>query len=151
VSKTLQALWHGEITPVAQDPSKATFAPPLTKQDGRIDWARPPEEIYNQIRGVQPWPRAFTLFRRKTCGIWAKPLSPPQIHAASGRELVSGEPGSKAAPPGTIELVPPMVLVRCGEGGGLRLEFVQIEGRKRITAQEFANGERLTPGERFGT
>ncbi len=149
VSKTLQALSRGEITPVAQDPSKATLAPPLTKQDGRIDWARSPERIYNQIRGVQPWPGAFSEFRGKQCRIWGKPLSPPQIPAASGREPVSGGPGSKV-PPGTIENVPPMVLVRCGERGGLRLEFVQMEGRKRINAQEFANGARLTPGEHFG-
>jgi methionyl-tRNA formyltransferase len=136
VAKTLRELSQGRLTPVPQDHSRATFAPPLKKEDGRIDWSRSPLHTYNQIRGLEPWPGAFTTFRAKTCRIWGRPVS------------LAEAPG-KFPPPGTIEPSPSAVVVRCGEGEGLRLEFVQMEGRKRVTAREFVNGARLPPGERF--
>ena len=131
---TLRGLASRSITPVAQDNSQATFAPPLKKEDGRIDWSLPARVIYNRIRGFQPWPGAFTLFRGKQCAIWGKP-------AANGF----------AGVPGAIRVDGGEVYVACGDGGALRLEFVQIAGRKRITAREFANGARLAPGEGFGS
>jgi methionyl-tRNA formyltransferase len=130
---TLRRLASGSITAVPQDNSQATFAPPLKKEDGRIDWSLPARVIYNRIRGFQPWPGAFTLFRRKQCGIWGRP-------AASGF----------AGAPGAIRVDAGEVYVACGDGSALRLEFVQLEGRKRITTREFANGVRLVEGEKFG-
>jgi methionyl-tRNA formyltransferase len=133
IVETLLGLASGSLTPVAQDNSQATFAPPLKKEDGRIDWALPARVIYNRIRGFQPWPGAFTLFRGKQCAIWGRP-------AASGF----------AGVPGAIRVDGGEVYVACGDGSALRLEFAQIGGRKRITAREFANGARLAPGEGFG-
>lgn len=130
---TLRELASGSITPLPQDNSQATFAPPLKKEHGRIDWACPVRVIYNRIRGFQPWPGAFTLFRGKQCAIW-------------GRAAASG----LAAAPGEIRVDSGEMFVACGEGTALRLEFVQLEGRKRITALEFANGARLASGEGFG-
>jgi methionyl-tRNA formyltransferase len=134
IVETLRGLASGSLTPVAQDHSQATFAPPLNKEDGRIDWSLPAGVIYNRIRGFQPWPGAFTLFRGKQCAIGGRP-------AASGF----------AGTPGTIRVDGGEVYVACGDVSGLRLEFAQLEGRKRITAREFANGARLAPGEGFGT
>ena len=134
IVETLRGLAGGLITPVAQDNSQATFAPPLKKEDGRIDWSLPARVIYNRIRGFQPWPGAFTLFRGKQCAIWGKP-------AASGF----------AGMPGAIRFDGGEVHVACGDGSAFRLEFVQIEGRKRITAREFVNGARLVEGERLGS
>lgn len=131
---TLRGLASGSITSVAQDNSQATFAPPLKKEDGRIDWGSPARVIYNRIRGFQPWPGAFTLLRGKQCAIWGTP-----------------EENRFAGAPGTIRLDHGEVYVACGHGSALRLEFVQLEGRKRITAREFVNGARLAPGEGFGT
>jgi len=152
VAKTLVELSRSEIIPAPQDPSKATFAPPLKKEDGRIDWSLSAVRTYNQIRGLQPWPGAFTTFRGKKCQIWGRPVSLREVGAIDrprGVGALAEAPGPLPLP-GTIETSPSAVLVRSGEGEALRLEFVQREGRKRITAQEFVNGARLLAGERFG-
>jgi methionyl-tRNA formyltransferase len=133
VAQTLRGLDCGKITPSPQDSSQATFAPPLKKQDGCIDWSLDARKIYNRIRGFEPWPGAFTLFRGKNCHVWGIP-------AAQSVE---------SSLPGSIHAVAGRILVACGEGTALRLDFVQLEGRKRVAAHEFANGARLAPGDRF--
>jgi len=136
IVETLRGLASGTITPTPQDNSQATLAPPLKKEDGRINWSLPAQTIYNRIRGFQPWPGAFTTFRGKQCAIWGKP-APDQSGVTST--------------PGTIRANGADVDVTCGAETALRLEFVQLEGRNKISAREFANGARLQPNERFGT
>ena len=133
LAETLRGIERGTLTPAPQDNSQATFAPPLKKEEGRIDWSLPAQRIYNRIRGLQPWPGTFTSFRGKNCAIWGRPadLAPSQ------------------QPPGAIALRGDNVIVACGEGSALRIDSVQLEGRKRITAREFANGARLAPDDRF--
>jgi len=135
VAETLLGLDRGTITPEPQDGSQASFAPPLKKEEGRIDWSVSAQQIYNRIRGLQHWPGAFSSFRGKNCSIWGRPLSMPS--ATAGR-------------PGEIFKADSNVVVSCGSATALRLEFVQLEGRKRVTALEFANGARLAPGDHFG-
>lgn len=151
VAKSLRGLDSGAIGAIRQDPARASFAPPLKKNDGLIEWELSAEYIYNRIRGLQPWPGAFTSFRGKSCHIWGKPLSVEDFFQEQGH-LWLGSPAlrSPLPPPGTIRVVGSRTLVRCGDTGALRLEFVQLEGRKRVTAQEFLNGARIAPGERFG-
>jgi methionyl-tRNA formyltransferase len=153
---TLRGLERGTITPIPQDNSQATLAPPLKKEDGRIDWSLPAQKIYNRIRGFQPWPGAFTQFRGKQCAIWGKPA--PDQSLVAGATVGAGLRSAPTTPthagretPGTISISGGKVDVACGEETALRLEFVQLEGRKRIAAPEFANGARLVAGERFGT
>jgi methionyl-tRNA formyltransferase len=141
IVETIRRLERGDIAPEPQDNSKATFAPPLKKEDGLIDWSQPAVQICNRIRGLQPWPGAFTSFRGKNCQIWGRP---------SPYRDVEGTTEQPSLPPGTIRLDKIGVSVSCGEGT-LWVGSVQLEGRKRITAPEFANGARLTPGERFGS
>jgi methionyl-tRNA formyltransferase len=129
--ETLRGLERGEIRPIAQDKSQATLAPPLKKEDGRINWSLTAEKIYCQIRGVQPWPGAFTQFRGQRCSIWGKPMGG----------------AARTRPPGTLIAEGSELFVACGDGAALRLEFLQLEGRKRIAAREFANGARLTDSE----
>jgi methionyl-tRNA formyltransferase len=149
VADTLRMLEAGEITPKPQDNSLATYAPPLKKEDGRIDWQLSAGRIYNQIRGLDPWPGAFTTFRGKTCRIWGRPLAVEDFRAAAaGAGLVVNLPGPPI-PPGTIGARESLICVSCGDSS-LVLTFVQLEGRKRITAQEFANGARLSSSDRFG-
>jgi len=136
VEETLRKLDQGEITPAAQDNSRATFAPILKKDDGRIDWSLSAHKIYNRIRGLQPWPGAFTTFRGKTCQIWGKPLRPISAGGMPGVILPTREDG---------------LLVICGGSTVLRVEQVQLEGRNRVTDGGFMNGARIVPGERFGT
>jgi methionyl-tRNA formyltransferase len=163
VAETLRKLDRGEITPTPQDDSQATHAPPLKKADGRIDWSLPAQQIYNRIRGLDPWPGASTTFRGKTCRIWGKSVSQPIAAAAqpplSSREAPApGTPSVIAAKisspgsvptPGAIVTRASDIFVVCGQNTFLRLEFAQLEGRKRVTAREFANGARLSPSDRF--
>ena len=135
VAETLRGLEAGTITPVPQDNSQATFAPPLKKEEGRIDWSQSAQKIYNRIRGLQPWPGAFSTFRGKNCAIWARPLSAPRA--------TYGLPGEIAKEDGSV-------MISCGDGTALLLKFVRLEGRKRVTALEFANGARMKLGDRFG-
>jgi methionyl-tRNA formyltransferase len=141
--ETLRRLDRNEITPQPQQNSQATLAPLLKKEDGRIDWNLAALKIYNRIRGFDPWPGAFTTFRGKTCHIWGKP-------AQEKTKVALESPGASAATPGAILARGPVVLVACGDETSLHLEFAQLEGRKRITAQEFANGARLSSSDRFG-
>ena len=133
VVETLRKLDRGEITPAPQDHAAASSAPPLKKEDGRIDWSQAAPQIYARIRGLQPWPGAFTTFRAKNAHIWGRPAPPDETPK-----------------PGTIVVRASGVFVVCGGDSALEIESVQLEGRKRVSAREFANGARLTPGERFG-
>jgi methionyl-tRNA formyltransferase len=135
VAETLRALDQGKIQAIAQNNSEATFAPPLKKEDGRIDWSQPAQKIYCRIRGLRPWPGVFTTFRGQKCSIWGKPSQPVEAR--------------KDDPPGALATEAGELIVSCGQATFLRLEFVQLEGRRRLPAREFANGARLTPGEQF--
>jgi methionyl-tRNA formyltransferase len=135
VLETLRKLAAGEIVPVEQDHELASFAPMLKKEHGRIDWSLPAQRIYNHIRGMQPWPGAFTTFRGSLCHVWGRP-------AQTERPV--------AGPPGTLIASRDRLLVACGEATCLAIEALQLEGRKRIPATEFLHGARLRPGEKFG-
>jgi len=151
VADTLRKLDRGQIPPVPQIASEATYSPPLRKQDGRIDWQLSAQHIYNQIRGLDPWPGAFTAFRGKTCRIWGRPLAADDFSKWSDAEShLSTEVWMPTDAPGAIRRRDSLLYVRCGDSGGLVLTFVQLEGRKRVTTGEFANGARLTPSDRFG-
>lgn len=130
--RTLQGLAAGTIVPVKQDSAQATHAPLLKKEDGLIDWNQHSLSIHNRVRGLQPWPGAYTRFRGQTLHIWkARPTSV--------------RPNSA---PGTfVSLKPPTVV--CGTSA-LELLEVQLEGRKRMSAADFANGQRLTENEILG-
>ena len=132
---SLMGLDRGDISPRPQDPEKASYAPILKKEDGRIDWTRTAPRIYNRMRGFAPWPGAHTMFRGQMCHLWGR----PERGAAAKGSVLPGE-----IVPSTKE-----IHAVCGEGTLLRLESVQVEGRKRISAQEFANGARFAPAERF--
>jgi methionyl-tRNA formyltransferase len=132
--ETVRGLAAGSLSTRPQDNSAATYAPMLKREDGKIDWARPAQEIYNRMRGFAPWPGAYTDFRGQTCHLWGHP--------------VSGKPSSH--PPGTLTLSSGRLCVTCGAATELELTHVKLEGRKQISATEFANGARLQPGEHFG-
>lgn len=134
VVDTLHRLGSGELVAVPQDHEQATFAPILKKEHGRIDWTHPAARVYNRIRGLQPWPGAFTTFRGQVCHMWGRPAEIP----------------SPAARPGGITALAGALYVACGESTWLRVDEVQLEGRKRMDARDFANGARLQPGEAFG-
>ena len=120
------------IVPQPQDNAQSTYAPMLKKEDGRIDWRRSAAAIHNQVRGMQPWPGAYSSFRGAALHVWRARV----VESIAGRA------------PGTLVSVKPLV-VACGEGA-LGLVEVQMEGRKRMAAADFANGHRLVDNEVLG-
>jgi len=131
--ETLDQLVRGTITPEKQDDAHATFAPILKKEDGAISWAQPAESIHNLARGLLPWPGAYTHFRGQLLHVWRATV----------------EPGATALVPGRV-LPGAGFRVACGNGSILQLLEVQLEGRKRMTADAFANGHRLNENDTLG-
>ncbi len=146
VVETLRQLDRGEITPQPQDNARTTLAPMLKKEDGRLDWKLTAQQIYNRIRGLDPWPRAFATFRDQLCHIWGRPAIPARNEEPAGQKAALTASTSAL---GTLVLAGDEIFIACGGGTWLRLQAVQLEGRKRVTALEFANGARLVAGERF--
>jgi methionyl-tRNA formyltransferase len=134
LSETLSHL--DEITPKAQDHQQATFAPILKKEDGLIDWATDAAAIEHRIRGLQPWPTAYTNFNSRGLTIWkARPVSAADFAGETGEVVVArGED----------------LIVQCGEHTALRLLEVQPEARRRLAARDFLNGMHVKVGDRFG-
>lgn len=132
--ETLRGLQAGTLTGRPQDHTAASLAPMLKREDGRIEWGRPAQEIYNRMRGFTPWPGAYSAFRGQTCHLWGKPVSNQ----------------GNAEAPGTLTTAGGKVLVACGAATVMELTHVKLEGRKRISAAEFANGAHVRTGERLG-
>jgi methionyl-tRNA formyltransferase len=132
--ETLRGVAAGKLIARSQNNAQATYAPLLKKEDGRIDWNRPAQEIYNRMRGFAPWPGAYTSFRGQSCQLWAEPFSLRAVNIAR---------------PGTIIQEDSQILIACGQTTLLRLLSVKVEGRKQVSAEEFARGARLTERERF--
>ena len=128
--RTLEGLARGAIVPEKQDSSRATLAPILKKEDGLIDWTLPATAIHNRVRGFQPWPGAYTSFRGQTLGIWRSRVREGQGIAG---EFATTRPPAVFSGDGILELLE-----------------VQLEGRKRVSGADFANGQRLAEHERLG-
>jgi|HubBroStandDraft_6_1064221.scaffolds.fasta_scaffold226923_2 methionyl-tRNA formyltransferase len=141
MAETLRALAAGGIVPRQQSSEQASVAPMLKKEDGRIDWSRPAQEIFNRIRGFAPWPGAYTTFRGQTCHIWGEPAS----NDVSEQNAWQSKTG-----PGSLLVQRDRAMVCCGDATYLRLLSVKLEGRKQVSAAEFANGAHLHSGEHFG-
>ncbi|MEO7145670.1 MAG: methionyl-tRNA formyltransferase, partial [Bryobacteraceae bacterium] len=122
-----------------QDADRATYAPILKKEDGRIDWRRPAAEIYNAMRGFDPWPGCYSEFRGRQFHIW-------KAAAHSVRSLESPAP----QPPGALWTHGRRLYAACGADSALELLEVQLEGRKRISAEAFRNGHPISENERLG-
>lgn len=132
--ETLHGLEQGRIAAMPQDHSRATLAPILEKDDGLVDFSRTAAEIFNRLRGFQPWPGAYTQFRGKNLKIvWAKPAQ-ERISVAPGELAIHGD----------------RLLVACGAGTALEFLQLQAEGKKAITAREFISGYRPSEGEKLG-
>jgi methionyl-tRNA formyltransferase len=142
MTETLRGLAAGTIVARAQPLEGASSAPMLKREDGRIDWSRPAQEIFNRIRGFAPWPGAYTSFRGQSCHIWGEPAS-NDLGEMSAQQ---GKPGV----PGTLLVQRNTAMVRCGGTTYLRLLGVKLEGRKQVSAAEFVNGAHMFSGEHFG-
>lgn len=130
--ETLDLMSRGMLVPEKQEDSLSCYAPMLKKEDGLIDWTLDPLAIRNLVRGMNPWPGAFTSLEGKSLKIF-------RVRTAEG----SGAPGAVlAAGRDGIE-------VACN-GGSLLLDELQLEGKKRLSAGDFLAGRRLSPGTVLG-
>ncbi len=132
--ETLRGLQNGQIRPIPQDHSKATHAPILTKEDGRIDFQRTALEINNRLRGFQPWPGAHTVFRGHHLQVHRAHPVDPMVELA----------------PGQVSVEATRLVTGCGKKTALELIELQPEGKRRMTGGDFINGYRPQPGEKLG-
>jgi methionyl-tRNA formyltransferase len=130
---TVDDLDRDHVVEMPQNDAEATYAPRLTKEDGIIDWSWPAVRVHNLIRGLHPWPHAFTFL------------------AGTRLILLEATPSGRSgtSEPGTIlEASGDRLVVATGEGT-LHLLRLQVEGKRAMTAREFLAGHRVSPGGRF--
>jgi methionyl-tRNA formyltransferase len=127
----------GELEAKPQDDSLATLAPMLKKEDGAIDFAKSANAVHDHVRGMSPWPGAFTRLGGKIV----------KVHATARTTVTPPE----GASPGEVVLADKArVVVACGERDAIELTRVQLEGRKAIAAGEWVMGRGVARGDRLG-
>lgn len=133
--EAVAAIAEGRASETPQDESEATYAHKIEKTDGIIDWSRPARDIHNQIRGLHPWPHAYSDLQGERTILL--------------RSEVEGERHEPHIDPGTVlDARPDRFAVQAGVGI-VRLLTLQREGRRPVTAREFLAGRRIEPGARF--
>jgi methionyl-tRNA formyltransferase len=125
---------RGTTKPVPQNDSLATYARRLTREEGLLHWDRTAEAIHNAVRGLYPWPHAYTFLDG-------------QRYIVLRTELAEASPGH--APGTVIECRGDRLVVVCGDGHLIRILQIQPEGRRPMSAREFLAGRPLSPGVRL--
>lgn len=129
LSRTLTGLTEGTIQPQKQPEEGACYASMLDKSMAPLDWQKPARRLHDQVRGMNPWPVASTVFEGKTLKVYVSRVA----------ENAAGQPGE------ILSLSP--LVVACGEGTALELQQVQYEGARRMTAEEFLRGHPMQIGD----
>jgi methionyl-tRNA formyltransferase len=133
LTEAIELLRRGELEGIPQDEAQATYAPMISKEQGRIDWTQSAVAIERQVRAFHPWPSAYTLLGGKVVKIH-------RAKAVTGRAFNT--------PAGTIVAIGDEIGVACGDGV-LMIEELQLEGRKRLAAAEFSRGNHVHVGTIF--
>jgi methionyl-tRNA formyltransferase len=128
------AAGHGVEEP--QDDGAATYAPRLTKDEGLLDFSAPAMTVHNRIRGLRPWPTAFTFLRGKRLVI--------HQGRVSERHAIDAEPGTCVAAGAAG------ITIACGDGRAVDVLHLQPEGRREMTARDYLAGHGVLAGQRFG-
>ena len=146
--KALDAIEAGTVTPVPQGDSGTHYAKMLRKEMGNIDWTKSAEEIGRLVRGLNPWPSAYTHWNGKMLKIWmAEPVTQEELSALGCDEKNGMD--LKEAQPGTVMIVTKDTLMVQTGDGLLALTELQMEGKKRMPVQAFLMGCRLQNGEKL--
>jgi len=132
--KTLPHIEDGSVMRTPQNEDEATYVGMIKKTMGDIDWTRPAAEIERLVRGLNPWPSAYTVADGRTLKIWKAAVIPGGDADRAGEVICSGRDG---------------LVVQTG-GGQLRLLEVQLEGKKRMAADAFLRGYALAAGTKLG-
>ena len=139
IVKTIKGLERGEINPVPQ-PEGSSYAPLLKREHEKLDWSWSTAEIHNRIRGLNPWPGAYTIFRQDQVKVWKSNLN--QALGVVDRIIKDGSAGQ------VIDLTETGLLVSTGDGL-IELLELQPAGKKKMTGRDFFNGRRGELGEHF--
>jgi methionyl-tRNA formyltransferase len=119
-----------------QDDKDVSFAPVLKREDGLVDWNMPAGEIANRVRGFQPFPTAYTYRNRLRLTIWKARSIEGSANGRSVGEVVASKSDA--------------LLISCGDDSCLKIEELQMEGKKRMPARDFLNGVHIDVGEIIG-
>lgn len=123
--ETLPKILANEVTPIPQDETKVTFSPNITREQEKIDWHKTAEEIDNQVRGMRPWPTAFTTYKETTWKLWqVTPLT----------EMTEAKAGT------IIKRTKKELWIACGQGTVLSIAVLQPSGKGKLAIQDFLNG-----------
>ncbi|AZU61472.1 methionyl-tRNA formyltransferase [Neobacillus mesonae] len=138
LSETLPKLLEGSLTPIPQNDAQATFAPNIKREQEKINWSKSGEEIYNHIRGLNPWPVAFTTLNGQVVKIWQA----EKLRNAS----TAGEPGK------IIEIAPDGLIVQSGNDTAIKIIELQPSGKTKMKTEQFLRGAgaKLTAGSKLG-
>jgi methionyl-tRNA formyltransferase len=151
VLSVIDALAAGTATPIKQDRTQASKAPRLEKEHGAITWSRSAQEIKNQVRALDPWPRAYTNWSRQSEPEGLSLRSSPQdpLRLILHRTQVVDPSPNPNAPPGTILEAPNQRLLVATGAGALEILTLQPAGKRIMAAAEFLRGYQLAPGQRL--
>lgn len=122
---TLPRLFNGDINPVKQDNAKATFAGNIKREQEKIDWHKNSLEIYNHIRGLNPWPVAFTTYQGSNMKVWWGEIQDEQYDGSPGEIVEKTEDG---------------FLVVCGDEKAIKITDMQPAGKKRMSVKDYLQG-----------
>ncbi|MHA6251346.1 methionyl-tRNA formyltransferase [Oceanobacillus sp. CAU 1775] len=136
--KTLPKLFNNELEPIKQDETKATFAANITREDEEIDWNKTNIEIYNHVRGLHPWPVAYTTYEGKRLKIWWAELDETTYDEKPGVIIKKDDLDD--------------FIVVCGNQKGLRVTDIQPAGSKRMLVKDYLQGsaDRIKTGVQLG-
>lgn len=133
--QTLRLMASGELTPVPQNPALATHYPMLTRDDGRIDWTASARDIVSRVRGVNPWPGAFTSYQGSVLKVWK----------AAVRE------GDGAAPGSVIAADTQKGLIIAAGSGSVKIMEMQASGGRRMDPRDYLRGHGIEIGSVMGS
>jgi methionyl-tRNA formyltransferase len=141
LARVVEQIAAGTAREEPQDPARATYAPRLTKEEGLIDWSQPSSGIHNRVRGLYPWPHAYTFVDGARLIVLRSRVDPADLEGPRDNE------DKAPALPGTIVGVTrDAIHVATGEGGQLAIVEVQPEGRRPMLVRDFLAGHPIRPG-----
>jgi len=132
----LEQMAAGTAREDPQDDTQATYAHRLTKEEGLIDWSQPARSIHNRVRGLYPWPHAYTYLAGKRLIV-------------RRTRVIADQEGVRGGSAGTIVEVAPEAITVAAGTGALAIVEVQPEGRRAMSAHDFVQGHRIAAGEMF--
>lgn len=135
LSETLPMLLEGKITPQKQDESKATFASNIKREQEKVDWSKTGEEIYNQIRGLNPWPGAFTTLNNSLLKLWWGEKVQVNHQEVPGTVIKVEEDG---------------FVVATGNNVAIKIIELQPSGKKKMNGEDFLRGTTISVGDILG-